>query len=89
MNNGRKAPSKEEILAYNGGLFKTDELLDGLTIDDELLRKHCLKHSEYDFDSEANVLQAEISRTDKQIDQLVYQLYGLSEEEIRIVEQAS
>ncbi|MCB9187278.1 MAG: N-6 DNA methylase [Flavobacteriales bacterium] len=54
MNNGRKAPGKEEIHAYNGGLFKTDELLDGLAIDDELLRKHCLKLSEYDFDTEVD-----------------------------------
>ena len=54
MNNGRKAPGKEEIHAYNGGLFKTDELLDGLNIDDELLRNHCLKLSEYDFDTEVD-----------------------------------
>lgn len=31
-------------------------------------------------------LQARIKYTDKQIDKLVYQLYELSEEEIRIVE---
>ena len=54
MNNGRKAPGKEEIHAYNGGLFKTDELLDDLNIDDELLRNHCLKLSEYDFDTEVD-----------------------------------
>lgn len=34
----------------------------------------------------ANTLQAEITRLDKEIDQMVYQLYGLSEEEVRIVE---
>jgi len=32
------------------------------------------------------VLQRQIDATDRQIDQLVYQLYGLTEEEIRIVE---
>lgn len=39
--------------------------------------------------TEANALQAEIDRIDKQIDQMVYELYGLNEEEVRIVEQAS
>ena len=33
-------------------------------------------------------LKAEIDKTDKEIDQMVYELYGLSEEEIRIVEGA-
>jgi hypothetical protein len=36
--------------------------------------------------TEANALQAEIDRIDKEIDQMVYELYGLTEEEIRIVE---
>ncbi len=31
-------------------------------------------------------LKAEIDKTDKEIDQLVYQLYDLTEDEIRIVE---
>jgi len=34
-------------------------------------------------------LQREIAATDRQIDQLVYELYGLSAEEIRIVEEAT
>ncbi len=34
-------------------------------------------------------IQREIEATDRQIDQLVYQLYGLSDEEIRIVEEAT
>jgi len=34
-------------------------------------------------------IQREIDATDRQIDQLVYQLYGLSDEEIRIVEEAT
>ena len=32
------------------------------------------------------VLQRQIDRTDGQIDRLVYELYGLTEEEIRIVD---
>jgi hypothetical protein len=35
---------------------------------------------------EQSVLAAQIAATDRQIDRLVYELYGLSEEEIRIVE---
>jgi len=38
--------------------------------------------------AEAQALKTEIDKTDKQIDQMVYELYGLSEEEIRIVEES-
>ena len=34
-------------------------------------------------------LEREIKYTDDQIDQLVYELYGLTEEEIKIVEEAT
>lgn len=34
----------------------------------------------------ANALQSEIAKTDKEIDVMVYELYGLNEEEIKIVE---
>ncbi len=37
---------------------------------------------------EKEALQRQINATDKQIDQLVYQLYGLTDEEIKIVEGA-
>ena len=36
--------------------------------------------------AEVQILKLEINATDKQIDALVYELYGLSEEEISIVE---
>ncbi|NQY09049.1 MAG: N-6 DNA methylase, partial [Flavobacteriales bacterium] len=36
--------------------------------------------------TEAQTLKAEIDKTDNEIDQMVYELYGLSEEEIKIVE---
>jgi len=35
---------------------------------------------------EKNLLQRQIDATDKQIDQLVYKLYDLTNEEIKIVE---
>ena len=34
-------------------------------------------------------IQREIKYTDDQIDRLVYELYGLTEEEIKIVEEAT
>ncbi len=37
---------------------------------------------------ERTMLQRQIEATDRQIDALVYELYGLTEEEIRIVEEA-
>ena len=38
---------------------------------------------------EKTLLQRQIEATDKQIDRLVYELYGLTEEEIKIVEEAT
>lgn len=39
-----------------------------------------------EYKSEINSLQSQIDKTDKEIDHLVYQLYGLTEEESKIVE---
>ena len=36
---------KKDIFAYNGGLFRPDEVLDALIISDELLYKHTRKLS--------------------------------------------
>ncbi len=38
---------------------------------------------------EKMVIQRQSDATDRQIDQLVYELYGLTDEEIRIVEEAT
>ena len=54
MNTGFKG-KKYEIFAYNGGLFKPDEVLDNITISDDLLAEHCRKLSEYDFESDVDV----------------------------------
>lgn len=40
-----------------------------------------------DHKSKAQSLKAEIDKTDNEIDQLVYQLYGLTQDEIKIVEE--
>lgn len=54
MNEGHKG-KKYDIFAYNGGLFKPDEVLDNIHIDDELLAEHTLRLSEYDYASEVDV----------------------------------
>mgnify|MGYP003671059097 CR=1 FL=1 len=62
LDKGRKeTPTKDgvkgrdEIYAYNGGLFKPDSILDRIEISDELLYTHTLKLSKYDFNSQIDV----------------------------------
>ena len=56
LNVGRpKSEKRQEIFAYNGGLFLTDEVLENVKIDDEVLKEHTLKISNYDFDTEVDV----------------------------------
>ena len=54
LNTGYKG-KRYDVFAYNGGLFKPDEILDAVKIDDELLFKHAYKLSEYNFASEVDV----------------------------------
>ncbi|KAF0235918.1 MAG: n-6 DNA [Prolixibacteraceae bacterium] len=54
MNDGWKG-KKYEIFAYNGGLFLPDEILDAVTISDEMLYKHTKTLTGYDFESEVDV----------------------------------
>jgi type I restriction-modification system DNA methylase subunit len=54
LNTGHKG-KKYDVYPYNGGLFKPDEVLDHVNIDDKLLYKYTLKLSEYDFASEVDV----------------------------------
>jgi type I restriction-modification system DNA methylase subunit len=46
---------EHQIFAYNGGLFKPDEMLDNIRIDDAVLFAHTEKLSHYDFASEVDV----------------------------------
>ncbi len=56
MNIGRKGKTNtDDIPAYNGGLFYTDDLLDSLKIDEEILIDDLLRLSEYDFNTEVDV----------------------------------
>jgi type I restriction-modification system DNA methylase subunit len=56
LDTGRKGTDKkEEIFAYNGGLFQPDTILDAVIIDNDLLYRHTLKLSTYDFESQVDV----------------------------------
>ena len=56
LNIGRPArDGREEIYAYNGGLFADDEVLNKLKIDDNILLKHTKNLSHYDFESDISV----------------------------------
>ena len=67
-----------DVFAYNGGLFKPDEVLDNILIDDELLYKHSLKLSEYDFASEVdvNILGHIFENSLNELDEVKAQLEG-------------
>ncbi|MBR3522272.1 MAG: N-6 DNA methylase [Prevotella sp.] len=54
MNTGHQG-KQYEIFAYNGGLFKPDEVLDNIKISDDVLAEHTRKLSEYDFESDVDV----------------------------------
>ena len=54
MNTGFQG-KKYEVFAYNGGLFKPDEVLDNIVISDELLVEHTRRLSTYDYESEVDV----------------------------------
>lgn len=85
MNTGYKG-KKYDIFAYNGGLFAPDEILDNISIDDEILYKHTLILTQYNFETEVDVnilghifehslgeienVQAEIARTAEHAPQL-------------------
>lgn len=54
MNTGFQG-KKYEIFAYNGGLFKPDEVLDSMVISDGVLVEHTHRLSSYDFESDVDV----------------------------------
>jgi type I restriction-modification system DNA methylase subunit len=69
---------QHNVFAYNGGLFKSDEVLDNIKIDDNLLYKHTLKLSEYDFASEVdvNILGHIFENSLNELDEIKAQLEG-------------
>ena len=77
LNTGYKG-KHHDIFAYNGGLFKPDEVLDAVVIDDMLLSKHTLKLSTYDFASEVdvNILGHIFENSLNELDEIKAQLEG-------------
>jgi type I restriction-modification system DNA methylase subunit/REP element-mobilizing transposase RayT len=75
MNTGFKG-KKYEIFAYNGGLFKPDDVLDNITITDTLLVEHTKRLSEYDFESEVdvNILGHIFENSLSEIDEITQQI---------------
>jgi len=81
LNTGYKG-KRYDVYAYNGGLFKPDEVLDNIIIDDELLYKHALQLSEYDFASEVdvNILGHIFENSLNELDEIKAQLEGTAVE---------
>jgi len=77
LNTGYKG-KRYNVFAYNGGLFKADEILDKVKINDELLYKHTLKLSKYDFASEidVNILGHIFENSLNELDEIKAQLEG-------------
>ena len=77
LNTGYKG-KQHDVFAYNGGLFKADEILDNIKIDDQLLHNHSFTLSQYDFASEVdvNILGHIFENSLNEIDEIKAQLAG-------------
>lgn len=77
LNTGFKG-KRYDVFAYNGGLFRPDDLLDTIIIDDDLLFKHTKKLSDYDFASEVdvNILGHIFENSLNELDEIQAQLQG-------------
>lgn len=77
LNTGFKG-KKYDVFAYNGGLFKPDDVLDNIIINDDLLFKHTKQLSEYDFESEidVNILGHIFENSLNELDEIKAQLEG-------------
>lgn len=79
LNTGFKG-KRYDVFAYNGGLFKPDEVLDTVQIGDELLFSHAMKLSEYDFASEVdvNILGHIFENSLNELEEIKAQLEGVA-----------
>lgn len=71
---------EHQIFAYNGGLFKPDDLLNNLNIGDAILFEHTEKLSNYDFASEVdvNILGHIFENSLNELDEIKAQLEGVA-----------
>ena len=70
--------------SYRSGQYNEAQLRKEFLVDQMLSLNKQLSSAKTDHEKTA--LQRQIDATDRQIDQLVYELYGLTDEEIKIVE---
>ncbi len=77
LNTGYK-DNTSEIFAYNGGLFKPDDVLDSVKISDDVLKQHISKLADYDFSSEVdvNILGRIFENSLTEIDEIKAKLNG-------------
>ncbi|WP_066568582.1 TaqI-like C-terminal specificity domain-containing protein [Snodgrassella sp. CFCC 13594] len=77
LNTGYK-DNISEIFAYNGGLFKPDDVLDNVKISDDVLKPHISKLADYDFSSEVdvNILGRIFENSLTEIDEIKAKLNG-------------
>lgn len=77
LNTGFKGKN-HDVFAYNGGLFKEDEILEKIKIDDDLLYHHTFRLSQYDFASEVdvNILGHIFENSLNEIDEIKAQIEG-------------
>jgi hypothetical protein len=82
MNTGHKG-QQHDIFAYNGGLFAPDEVLDNIKINDDLLYKHTVNLSNYDFESEVsvNILGHIFEHSLNDIDEIQAEIQGISSDQ--------
>ena len=82
MNTGHKG-QQHDIFAYNGGLFSPDEILDNIKINDDLLYKHTVNLSNYDFESEVsvNILGHIFEHSLNDIDEIQAEIQGVASEQ--------
>jgi hypothetical protein len=82
MNTGHKG-QQHDIFAYNGGLFSPDEILDNIKINDDLLHKHTVNLSNYDFESEVsvNILGHIFEHSLNDIDEIQAEIQGIETEQ--------
>jgi len=82
MNTGHKG-QQHDIFAYNGGLFAPDEILDNIKINDDILYKHTVNLSNYDFESEVgvNILGHIFEHSLNDIDEIQAEIQGVATEQ--------
>jgi type I restriction-modification system DNA methylase subunit len=82
MNTGHRG-QQHDIFAYNGGLFAPDEILDNIKINDDLLHKHTVNLSNYDFESEVsvNILGHIFEHSLNDIDEIQAEIQGIQTEQ--------